>query len=395
MDFQYDFFSLNIICLSVTALCVAYIILRLVVKCKKVTRRTDSDEESLSAATNCSIPVSIIVYAPTYCHELRELIHTCFSQDYAGQFEVIVVNAEKDPDTEDLISELQLKYPNLYLTFSPSKPKNLSPKKLALTIGIKAAKFEYVVFTQGNATIRSNKWLSAMARHFVEGADMTIGLATINDNETPHLTAMQKFDFSMESLRWLSSALSGKVVRADGYNLAYKKSLFFRNKGFSRHLDIMFGDDDIFVSELSKKAKAAVELSAQSVVSIDAAAPRKFYRRLEMVRRFNAGFIQSASYFGMMSLSIAAWMAVAMGTLGIVFCQDRLYIPIAIGVLLISLLVVPIFSTRSYLSIVGIRKPFYVFLPLLLFWPFHRLKVAARVRRNKETFQAWGVFRPF
>ena len=38
-----------------------------------------------------------------------------------------------------------------------------------------------------------------------------------------------------------------------GRNLAYKKSLFFKNKGFASHINITSGDDDLFIQEVAKK----------------------------------------------------------------------------------------------------------------------------------------------
>ena len=49
-----------------------------------------------------------------------------------------------------------------------------------------------------------------------------------------------------------------------GRNLAYKKSVFFDNKGFASHLYIPSGDDDLFIQEVATKQNIAIEIDAES-----------------------------------------------------------------------------------------------------------------------------------
>ena len=51
---------------------------------------------------------------------------------------------------------------------------------------------------------------------------------------------------------------------AVGRNLAYRRSFFFEKKGFSRHLTIPFGDDDLFVNDNATDDNVAIELSEAS-----------------------------------------------------------------------------------------------------------------------------------
>ena len=51
-----------------------------------------------------------------------------------------------------------------------------------------------------------------------------------------------------------------------GRNLAYRKALFFDNKGFASHMHIMSGDDDLFINETATKYNTAIELHPDSFV---------------------------------------------------------------------------------------------------------------------------------
>ena len=49
-----------------------------------------------------------------------------------------------------------------------------------------------------------------------------------------------------------------------GRNLAYKKSLFFDNKGFATHLHLPSGDDDLFIKEVASASNTAVSFAYSS-----------------------------------------------------------------------------------------------------------------------------------
>ena len=49
-----------------------------------------------------------------------------------------------------------------------------------------------------------------------------------------------------------------------GRNLAYKKALFFANKGFANHYHLLSGDDDLFVNENATNFNTAIEFSHES-----------------------------------------------------------------------------------------------------------------------------------
>jgi hypothetical protein len=49
-----------------------------------------------------------------------------------------------------------------------------------------------------------------------------------------------------------------------GRNLAYRKSLFMKNKGFASHAHVLSGDDDLFINEVAKGKTTSVEFSHEA-----------------------------------------------------------------------------------------------------------------------------------
>jgi len=66
------------------------------------------------------------------------------------------------------------------------------------------------------------------------------------------LNKLIRFDTFQVALQYFSYALMGKAYMGVGRNLAYKKELFFENKGFASHLHLPSGDDDLFIKEVSR-----------------------------------------------------------------------------------------------------------------------------------------------
>ncbi|MDE6684716.1 MAG: glycosyltransferase, partial [Duncaniella sp.] len=106
---------------------------------KRVATDTASDAEGL--AVDSFPPVSVIVYSEDDASNLEILLPQILDQDYPAPYEVIVVNDGAVDSTKDVIARLEHRYSNLYMTFTPQESRSLSRKKLALTLGIKAAKY--------------------------------------------------------------------------------------------------------------------------------------------------------------------------------------------------------------------------------------------------------------
>jgi hypothetical protein len=101
---------------------------------------------------------------------------------------------------------------------------------MAMTIGIKAAKYDYVLFTDPEATPSSRLWLAAMMRQFTQGGDVVLGYAPFN-REPGMAGRMVAYDNVCAAMQYLGLALKGLAYRAHSANLAFRKDLFFRTKG--------------------------------------------------------------------------------------------------------------------------------------------------------------------
>lgn len=212
-------------------------------------------------------PVSIIIRACNESANLKRNLEAVLQQDYP-KYEVIVVNDGSTDESESFLAEMEAKYDFLYHSFTPEQVRNLSTKKLALTIGIKASKYDWLIFTEANCRPDSDQWLRSMARNFTKTTDIVLGYSNYH-YQKGWLNKIACFDMLFESLRFLGMALNSKPYKGIGRNMAYRKKLFYENKGYSKFLELFRGEDDLFINQVANDSNTRVETSKDSIVWIN------------------------------------------------------------------------------------------------------------------------------
>ena len=107
--------------------------------------------------------------------ELEERLPAFLTQTYEPGYEVIVVDESSTDNTEDVLTLFKNDYPHLYTTFLPKPDRNIMRRKLALTIGVKAAKNEWVILTDIHAEPPSEEWLKEIAECIDNTTEAMIG----------------------------------------------------------------------------------------------------------------------------------------------------------------------------------------------------------------------------
>jgi cellulose synthase/poly-beta-1,6-N-acetylglucosamine synthase-like glycosyltransferase len=232
-------------------------------------------------------PVSIVICARNESDNLINNLPLILQQDYPS-YEVVVVNDCSEDDSQDILEKINEKYPHLHITQIKKDEKFIHGKKLALTIGIKAAKNEWLLLTDADCTPTSNQWLSNMQRNFTDNTAIVLGYGGYK-TEKGFLNRFIRFDTFFIAMQYLSFAMAKLPYMGVGRNLAYRKSLFLKNKGFASHAHIISGDDDLFINEVANSKNTTVELSREAfTVSI----PKKTFRSwtFQKKRHFLAGY---------------------------------------------------------------------------------------------------------
>ena len=336
-------------------------------------------------------PASVVVYAQDEAERLSILLPQILGQRYTPGFEVIVVNEGASEATTDVVNFLSLTHSNLYMTFTPDGARNLSRKKLALMLGIKAARNRVVVSTTASAVIESDLWLLSMMRNFANPqTEVVLGYALPVDNDGAMGRRTRAFDYAAQSVTWLSAALGGHPYRGTEFNLAYTRDLFFRNKGFSKSLNLRYGDDDIFVSEIANGANTAVELSPESMVRIMMHNHRRICRDLALRHEFTGNYVTKGPRRAM---AAGAWMmwtclgcSIAAGIAGLA----NLLGAIIAAVIAVGMLTTVTVSWRKTLVALQSRRLLLTIPWLAMTYPMRNALRTVRCRLHKTRNYTWG-----
>jgi biofilm PGA synthesis N-glycosyltransferase PgaC len=229
-------------------------------------------------------PVSVIICARNEVMNLRKYLHVILEQAYHS-FEVIVVNDCSWDESGIFLEELQKKYTHLKVVTIKEQDKYRHAKKFALTLGIKAAKNEILLFTDADCAPAGNNWITDMQYHFNKETEIVLGYGPYR-KENGFLNKLIRYDSFLIAVQYFSFALAGSPYMGVGRNLAYRKSLFFRTKGFARHYHLLSGDDDLFVNENATHSNTQIEIQPAAFTYSD---PKK---------TFNDWFVQKRRHIG-------------------------------------------------------------------------------------------------
>lgn len=235
--------------------------------------------------------VTIVIYARNEGQNLCQNLPYFLNQQYSN-YDVVVVDDASEDNTAEILSEAMVHYKNLHKTFVPREAHNVSRRKLSIMLGIKAASGEIIVVTNGNCCPQSDQWLPKLIRNFTSETEVVLGYSYPNyANDKAFGNLFRAFDYLNESAQYLASALHQHPYRGTNCNIAFRKDTFFKNKGFSHSMNLNYGDDDIFVNEITNSTNTQVELSSDSQMSVHYNMPHKAYHEHKLRHDFNAKYL--------------------------------------------------------------------------------------------------------
>ena len=206
-------------------------------------------------------PISIIICAKNELNNLKKNLPIILEQNYFD-FEVIIVNDQSTDESKSFLDLLSKKYRKLSIVDIDDTVTHREGKKFALTLGIKTAKNEYLLLTDADCKPNSKNWAKNMVSNF-NHSEILLGYGSYKKTKGL-LNKMVRFDTFNVAQQYLSFAIVGLTYMGVGRNLAYKRSHFFKNKGFASHIHIPSGDDDLFIQEIAKENTIAIEISKEA-----------------------------------------------------------------------------------------------------------------------------------
>jgi biofilm PGA synthesis N-glycosyltransferase PgaC len=306
--------------------------------------------------------VSVVICARNEADNLERFLPKILTQDYPA-YEVGVVNDRSTDRTEEVLTRLSQQYSHLRFTNIPASETTRSGKKLALTIGLRAARYDRVLLTDADCYPESELWIREMTSPLGREKKIVLGYGRYARRKGL-LNVLIRYDTLFSAMQYISFALKGKPYMGIGRNLAYDKNLFFRGKGFSRHYHILSGDDDLFVNEHASRSNTAVEFRPDSqTVSVPEMKWRNWIRQKQ--RHLTAGSLYRKS--SRLRLGIEYLSRILLYIFFILTCINaNLWIWVLLGIFFLFQVI-----RMTVLKLTMSRlKESYLLLPSLLFDPF-------------------------
>jgi cellulose synthase/poly-beta-1,6-N-acetylglucosamine synthase-like glycosyltransferase len=208
-------------------------------------------------------PVSVIICARDEAANLVKNLPGSLFQKYKTTHEVIVVNDNSLDESKYILEEYQREFKQLQLIELKQEARFIPGKKFPLSIGIKTAKHEVVLLTDADCVPASEFWIEKMQDGFNDGIEIVLGYGPLHKKKG-FFNKMVRWETFHTALQYLSYAKSGMAYMGVGRNLSYKKSVFFRHKGFSAHNHVPGGDDDLFINNAATKMNTTIVIDKDS-----------------------------------------------------------------------------------------------------------------------------------
>lgn len=347
----------------------------------KFTKRIPKELRDLSP------DVSVVVVIGDDIEYIERGLPLLINQKYDGNFNIVIVHDSPDSDISiSMLDEIDSKNENVYLTRIKADPKFRHTPKLAITIGVKASKYNNILFTTTAAYPSSDRWLSYMAKGFVYDSSLVVGYS-----HTPKRKGLRnKMTRSIEILDSLLALT--KVIGQHPYsvqscsNMGYTQPLFFSKNGFGSYLRYNKGEGDLFIQRIAPN----IELSG-AILHPDATMENReladnfgnWYSRRKYnthARRYYP--LSTKLYLGMLPISTMIFWLSAVGA----SILGGVYIMAIVGFIVLLKIAIMVTVLRKLSKRTGCNVPYFTYLitDITIFVDYLILTILRRLTPNRS-----------
>ena len=213
--------------------------------------------------TSTQVAISVIVCAKNEAENIRKNLPFLIAQEYP-KFEIVLIDDASIDDTLDVFETYEKEFDNIKVVKVANNEAFWGNKKFAMTLGIKAASYEYLVFIAPESRPSSKLWLAEISANFSPQKTIILGYGALEKIKHSFINKIIRFDAFLNASHYFGWALLGKPYTANGRNLAYKRSEFFKVRGFNDHMKIRSGEDVLFVNQAANASNTQVNFSKNS-----------------------------------------------------------------------------------------------------------------------------------
>jgi len=268
-------------------------------------------------------PVSVIICARDEAANLTKNLPGALVQKYATTHEVIVVNDNSLDESKYILEAFQRTFKQLQIVELKQEARFIPGKKFPLSVGIKTAKYEVVLLTDADCVPASEYWIEKMQEGYGENTEIVLGYGAYHKKKE-FLNKLIRWETFHTALQYLSYAAAGLPYMGVGRNLSYKKSVFFRHKGFSSHNHVASGDDDLFINMAATKTNTRIVIDKYAFTLSEP--PRSWSEWMKQKRRHytTSTYYKAAHKFLLGLYALSHWILYPLFIASLVFFSWKL-----------------------------------------------------------------------
>lgn len=208
--------------------------------------------------------ISILLPVTHLTERTEACIRELRKQDYPT-CEIIVIEERPRKESRDELKRLKVLYPGLRYTAVPLSSRHIDRRKMAITLGFRAAYHPWVVLTQEDCVPAGPAWLATLAQHFGPETDIVTGYANYADTGCRR-TRNAILERLLRQLHGAQALRRGTPYTADACNLAIRRDFFLQSGGFQDSLRAPFGCLPLFVGHHGTRDNVRASMCAEGTV---------------------------------------------------------------------------------------------------------------------------------
>lgn len=222
--------------------------------------------------------VSVVICARDEAKNLSENLPAVLNQDFKTTHEVVLVNDNSFDESKYILEDFRKTHKQLQIVELTQEAKVMPGKKFPLSIGIKSAKHEILLLTDADCSPSSESWIDSMQSVYDDDTEIVLGYGSFH-KQPGLLNKLIRWETFHTALQYFSYALAGIPYMGVGRNLSYKKTVFFRHKGFAKYNNIPGGDDDLFINTAATGKNTRINIDKNSFTKSKPAASWKQWKK--------------------------------------------------------------------------------------------------------------------
>lgn len=334
---------------------------------------SDSDPSPIADSTSKAedVPsVSIILAPHDQAESLGRTLPLLLHQDFPADYQVIVVNEESDHESIDVVKRIKYEldqepsHATLYMTSIQDSSRFMSRKKLAITLGVKAAKYDWVILMEANCAPETNQWLRKMAEKIGnDKRQLVLGYCRYDST----VSSFKRFERLQTAHYLMREDTRSTAYRTNGTCVLFNKQVFLQGEGYLGNLNLIRGEYDFLVNKFAEDQNTQLVLDPKAWLVEEAPTHKEWLNKhifyLETRKLLKRSFLHRLLFDAdQFFLHISLW-AIIGSTVYALLTQRLLIVATALLLFLLILILKTLWGHKA-------MRRFHESVPFILIYPY-------------------------